>query len=116
MLDISVANDQPDSLVEYQTNGGKGTIVSTDTTDNTILLSDAADATRDNRWIKGTVDSDGNAGNSGETGNAAGAVDFYVAGGQNRQNNVDRRHPPAVQRVRHHTRERRHPQEHRLGD
>ena len=71
-----------DSHVEYQTNGGKGTIISTDTTDNTILLSDAADATRDNRWIKGTVDSDGNAGNSGETGNAAGAVDFYAAGGQ----------------------------------
>ena len=69
-----------DTHVEYQTNGGKGTIVSTDTTDNTILLSDTGD--RDNRWIKGTVDSDGNAGNSGETGNAAGAKDFYVAGGQ----------------------------------
>ena len=38
-------------------------------------------ATRNNRWIKGSIDIDGNAGNSGETGDAAGAKDFYVAGG-----------------------------------
>jgi hypothetical protein len=38
-----------DTYVEYQTNGGQGTIVSTNTDDNTILLSETGD--RDNRWI-----------------------------------------------------------------
>ena len=51
-----------DSHVEYQTNGGEGTIVSVNTDDNTILLSDTGD--RDNRWIAE---------------NKAG-TDFYVAG------------------------------------
>ena len=36
--------------VEYQTNGGQGTIVSTNTADNTLLISNTGD--RDNRWIK----------------------------------------------------------------
>ena len=35
--------------VEYQTKGGQGLIVSTDTSNNTIILSDTGD--RDNRWI-----------------------------------------------------------------
>ena len=48
--------------VEYQTNGGQGEIVSVNTDDNTILLSDTGD--RDNRWIAE---------------NKA-ATDFYVAG------------------------------------
>ena len=48
--------------VEYQTNGGQGDIVSVNTDDNTILLSDTGD--RDNRWIAE---------------NKAG-TDFYVAG------------------------------------
>ena len=64
--------------VEYQTNGGEGKIVATNTDDNTILLTNTGDG--DNRWIIGTTDSAGNAGNSGETGDAAGAKDFYVAG------------------------------------
>ena len=51
-----------DSHVEYQTKGGEGTIVSVNTDDNTILLSDTGD--RDNRWI---------AENKANT-------DFYVAG------------------------------------
>ena len=66
--------------VEYQTTGGKGKLVATNTDDNTIMLSDDPGATRNNRWIKGSIDIDGNAGNSGETG--TGAKDFYVAGGQ----------------------------------
>ena len=37
-------------VVEYQTNGGEGEIVSVNTDDNTILLSETGD--RDNRWIK----------------------------------------------------------------
>ena len=40
-----------DTHVEYQTNGGEGTIVSVNTTDNTIALNDTGD--RDNRWIIG---------------------------------------------------------------
>ena len=51
-----------DNHVEYQTNGGEGEIVSVNTDDNTILLSDTGD--RDNRWIAE---------------NKA-ATDFYVAG------------------------------------
>ena len=50
-------------VVEYQTNGGEGDIVSVNTDDNTILLSETGD--RDNRWIAE---------------NKAG-TDFYVAGG-----------------------------------
>ena len=38
-------------VVEYQTKGGQGDIVSVNTNDNTILLTDSGD--RDNRWIKG---------------------------------------------------------------
>ena len=49
-------------VVEYQTNGGQGDIVSVNTTDNTILLTETGD--RDNRWIAE---------------NKAG-TDFYVAG------------------------------------
>ena len=49
-------------VVEYQTNGGQGDIVSVNTDDNTILLSETGD--RDNRWIAE---------------NKAG-TDFYVAG------------------------------------
>ena len=67
-----------DSHVEYQTNGGEGEIVSVNTDDNTILLTNTGD--RDNRWIVGATDTSGNAGNSGETGDAANAEDFYVAG------------------------------------
>ena len=47
---------------EYQTNGGEGEIVSINTTDNTLLISNTGD--RDNRWIAE---------------NKA-ATDFYVAG------------------------------------
>ena len=36
-------------VVEYQTNGGEGTIVSVNTDDNTLLIADTGD--RDNRWI-----------------------------------------------------------------
>ena len=61
--------------------GGMGKLVATNTDDNTIMLSDDPTATRNNRWIKGSIDIGGNAGNSGETGDAAGAKDFYVAGG-----------------------------------
>ena len=50
--------------VEYQTKGGKGTIVSVNTDDNTLLIADATDGDRDNRWI---------AENKADT-------DFYVAG------------------------------------
>ena len=67
-----------DTSVTYQTNGGQGSIVSVNTDNNTILLTNTGDG--DNRWIIGTTDSAGNAGNSGETGDAAGAKDFYVAG------------------------------------
>ena len=49
-------------VVEYQTNGGEGTVVSVNTDNNTILLNDTGD--RDNRWI-----ADNKA-----------ATDFYVAG------------------------------------
>ena len=69
-----------DTHVEYQTNGGTGTIVSVNTAEKTLLVANAAGATGDNRWIKGATDVAGNAGNSGETGNAANAEDFYVAG------------------------------------
>ena len=51
-------------VVEYQTNGGQGEIVSVNTDDNTILLTETGD--RDNRWIAE---------------NKA-ATDFYVAGPQ----------------------------------
>ena len=50
--------------VEYQTNGGQGTIVSVNTDDNTLLIKDLDSNTRDNRWIAE---------------NKAG-TDFYVAG------------------------------------
>ena len=53
-----------DTHVEYQTKGGQGDIVSVNTDDNTILLSDTGD--RDNRWIAE---------------NKA-ATDFFVAGPQ----------------------------------
>ena len=66
-----------DTHVEYQTNGGQGDIVSVNTDDNTILLSNTGD--RDNRWIIGAVDTAGDAGNSGETGDAANAKNHYVA-------------------------------------
>ena len=51
-----------DTSVSYQTNGGQGTIISTDPATNTLLISDTGD--RDNRWI---------AENKADT-------DFYVAG------------------------------------
>ena len=38
-----------DSNVEYQTNGGQGTIVDVNTGDNTLLIENTGD--RDNRWI-----------------------------------------------------------------
>ena len=63
MVDNQFINTGGATHVEYQTNGGKGDIVSTNTDDNTILLSDTGD--RDNRWIAE---------------NKAG-TDFYVAGG-----------------------------------
>ena len=50
--------------VEYQTNGGEGTIISINTDDNTIMLSNTGD--RDNRWI----------------GINKNAIDFFVAGPQ----------------------------------
>ena len=53
-----------DDHVEYQTNGGQGDIISVNTADNTIMLSETGD--RDNRWIAE---------------NKAG-TDFYVAGPQ----------------------------------
>ena len=62
LLDDSIDFVDGDDHVEYQTNGGEGTIVSVNTDDNTILLSDTGD--RDNRWI---------AENKADT-------DFYVAG------------------------------------
>ena len=62
LLVDSGVGDSGDDHVEYQTNGGEGTIVSVNTDDNTILLSDTGD--RDNRWI---------AENKADT-------DFYVAG------------------------------------
>ena len=40
-----------DTHVEYQTNGGEGTIISTDPDTNTLVVADTGD--RDNRWIKG---------------------------------------------------------------
>ena len=36
-------------VVEYQTNGGQGEIVSVNTDDNTLLIANTGD--RDNRWI-----------------------------------------------------------------
>ena len=53
-----------DSRVEYQTNGGQGTIISVNTDDNTLLIKNLDSNTRDNRWI---------AENKADT-------DFYVAG------------------------------------
>ena len=52
-----------DTHVEYQTNGGEGKLVATNTDDNTILLTDTGD--RDNRWIAENKS----------------ATDFFVAGG-----------------------------------
>ena len=62
MVDNQFINTGGATHVEYQTNGGKGTIVSVNTDDNTLLIADTGD--RDNRWI---------AENKADT-------DFYVAG------------------------------------
>ena len=60
---ISDTYTVPQTLnVEYQTNGGEGTIVDINTDDNTLLIANTGD--RDNRWI---------AENKANT-------DFYVAG------------------------------------
>ena len=66
-----------DTHVEYQTNGGQGSVIEVNTTDNTLLVTNSGSSS--NRWIIGATDTDGNAGNSGETGNAANAKNFYVA-------------------------------------
>ena len=39
----------PNDIVEYQTNGGEGSIISVSTADNSMSISDTGD--RDNRWI-----------------------------------------------------------------
>ena len=51
-----------DTIVEYQTKGGQGDVISVNTDDNTILLTDTGN--RDNRWM----------------GENKAATDFYVAG------------------------------------
>ena len=53
--------DLGDSRVEYQTNGGEGSIIEVNTDDNTLLVTNSGDS--DNRWI-----AENNAG-----------TDFYVA-------------------------------------
>ena len=77
-VQVVKADPNAQSHVEYQTNGGEGEIVSVNTNDNTLLLTNTGD--RNNRWIIGATDASSNAGNSGETGDAANAEDFYVAG------------------------------------
>ena len=56
------ARDFGETRVEYQTNGGQGTIVDVNTDDNTLLVANTGN--RDNRWI---------AENKADT-------DFYIAG------------------------------------
>jgi hypothetical protein len=51
VFDISLSPVKYDTHVEYQTKGGQGDIVSVNTDDNTLLISNTGD--RDNRWIKG---------------------------------------------------------------
>ena len=53
LVDDQPIGGDPDGapVVEYQTKGGEGTIVSVNTDDNTLLVADTGD--RDNRWIKG---------------------------------------------------------------
>ena len=60
---VQVIKDDPDaqSHVEYQTNGGEGSIIEVNTDDNTLLITNSGDS--DNRWI-----AENNAG-----------TDFYVA-------------------------------------
>ena len=76
-VQVVKADPNAQSHVEYQTNGGEGDIVSVNTDDNTILLTNTGD--RDNRWIIGEVNTAGDAGNTGETGDAANAKNHYVA-------------------------------------
>ena len=49
MVDAGVSGYFGDDHVEYQTNGGEGNIISVNTDDNTLLISNTGD--RDNRWI-----------------------------------------------------------------
>ena len=60
------ARDFGDTYVEYQTNGGQGSIIEVNTTDNTLLVTNSGDG--DNRWI---------ADNYGE--GSGTSTDFYVA-------------------------------------
>ena len=60
LVDAGIS-DLGDSRVEYQTNGGEGSIIEVNTDDNTLLVTNSGDS--DNRWI-----AENNAG-----------TDFYVA-------------------------------------
>ena len=66
LLDNSIDFVDGDDKVEYQTNGGEGTIIDINTDDNTLLIANTGD--RDNRWI---------ADNYGE--GSGTSTDFYVA-------------------------------------
>ena len=66
-----------ESQLTFETSGGTGTILSKDPSTNSIYLEDSND---DNaRWIIGTQDILNQPGNSGETGNPANAIDFYLS-------------------------------------
>ena len=52
LIDTGVG-DLGDTHVEYQTNGGQGSIIEVNTTDNTLLVTNSGDG--DNRWIAGKL-------------------------------------------------------------
>ena len=66
LVNASIPGGSGDTHVEYQTNGGQGSIIEVNTTDNTLLVTNSGDG--DNRWI---------AENYGE--GSGTSTDFYVA-------------------------------------
>lgn len=66
-----------DTQITYETKGGRGTLARVDKNNNAIYLFNSTDP--DERFIIGKVDSNGQPGNTGGTGDPANAIDFSIA-------------------------------------
>ena len=66
-----------DTQITYETKGGRGTLARVDKNNNAIYLYNSTDP--DERFIIGKVDSNGQPGNTGGTGDPANAIDFRIA-------------------------------------
>ena len=66
-----------DTGITYETKGGRGTLARVDKNNNAIYVFNSTDP--DERFIIGKVDSNGQPGNTGGTGDPANAIDFRIA-------------------------------------